>query len=72
MKRLRIRGWRVVHCEGGVFVFIDPRRERLELFDGPWPDLPAVPHFDREEVEVHGYTQAMLWDATEEGDHTEK
>lgn len=38
-EEIPIRNWRVVPCEGGYLLFIDPRRETVKLFLGMDPKM---------------------------------
>jgi len=63
-KRIEIRSWRVLKCDGGLFLFFDPTREVPRLFElepgetsrvltvvrGDGPELPV---FHQQELKLH-------------------
>lgn len=38
-EQIPIRNWRVVPCEGGYLLFVDPRRETVKLYMGMDPSM---------------------------------
>jgi len=48
-KRLMLRSWRVVGAEpSGLFVWFDPARESVELYELEPPEIPGVDAYSEE------------------------